>query len=134
MSIQTFEDVLAWQKAKELYLGLYTELARSKEGIYKDELLRATLSISNSIAEGFDRGSKKEFHQCVILARGAAAEVRSMLYIGLELRMLPVEKVPQYLTLSKEISRLLSGLARSLQSAPLKTDARKQTTPHDLRS
>ena len=55
-----------------------------KEYYLKDQLLRASLSISNNIAEGFERGGKKEFKRFLIIANGSAAEVKSMLLLLME--------------------------------------------------
>ena len=112
MTIETFEDVIAWQKGRELYIGLYSDLKNTKDYSFKDQLLRATISITNNIAEGFDRGSSKELRQFLIIARGSAAEVRSMLQINVGL--LSDEKTLEYKKLVKDISRLLTGFIKAL--------------------
>lgn len=127
MTIETFEDVIAWQKGKELYIGLYSDLKNTKDYSFKDQLLRAALSITNNIAEGFDRGSSKELKQFLIIARGSAAEVRSMLQINVGL--INEDKTLEYKTLVKDISRLLTGFIRALSLQT--TDNRKQRTNRD---
>ena len=124
MTIDTFEDIIAWKKGRELYMGLYSDLKNTKDYSFKDQLLRATLSITNNIAEGFDRGSSKELRQFLIIARGSAAEVRSMLQINVGL--LSDEKTLEYKKLVKDISRLLTGFIRALSLQT--TDNRKQKT------
>lgn len=114
MTIKTFEDVVAWQKGRDLYLSLYKEMKDSKDYTYKDQLLRATLSITNNIAEGFDRGSNKELRQFLIIARGSAAEVRSMLWVAEELHFIKPDKLQTYQKEIKDISRLLTGFIKSL--------------------
>lgn len=114
MNINTFEDVIAWQKAKELYINLNQLLYDCKNYSYKDQLLRASLSIMNNIAEGFDRGSNKELRQFLIIARGSAAEVRSMLLVDHESNALTKEQALKNISLAKEISRLLTGFIKSL--------------------
>lgn len=130
MGIKSFEDIVAWQKAVELYTLLYASLKNSKDYSYKDQLLRATLSISNNIAEGFDRSSKKEFRQFLIISRGSAAEVRSMLLISKRLNTISAENLNTSLSLVKDISRLLTGFIKSIDSEHQKqtTDHRPQTT------
>lgn len=127
MTIDTFEDIIAWKKGRELYMGLYSDLKNTKDYSFKDQLLRATLSITNNIAEGFDRGSSKELRQFLIIARGSAAEVRSMLQINVGL--LSDEKTLEYKKLVKDISRLLTGFIRALSLQT--TDNRKQRTNRD---
>ena len=121
MTIVTFEDVIAWQKGRELYINLYKDLVHSKNYSYKDQLLRATLSITNNIAEGFDRNRKKELRQFLVISRGSAAEVRSMLHIAKDLNLIDVAKQKNYIDLSKDISRLLTGFITSIN---------KQLTEH----
>jgi len=114
MPIKSFEDIIAWQKARELYAILYKSLATSKDYSYKDQLLRASLSIINNIAEGFDRGTNKELKQFLVISRGSAAEVRSMLIIAGDLGLLPPDQVKELLVLVKDISRLLTGFIKSI--------------------
>ncbi len=70
----------------------------------------------NNIAEGFDRGTNRELKQFLTIARGSAAEVRSMLIIAPELGYIDAEKQQHLLGLAKEISKLLTGFIKSLQS------------------
>lgn len=114
MSIKSFEDIIAWQKAKDLNIILYKSLTTSKDYSFKDQLLRASLSISNNIAEGFDRGTNKELKQFLVISRGSAAEVRSMLIIADDLGLLPHDQIKELLILVKDISRLLTGFIKSI--------------------
>jgi len=115
MIIKTFEEVIAWQKARTLYVGLYDQLKQTKDYFYRDQLLRAALSISNNIAEGFDRSSAKELRQFLVIARGSAAEVRSMLLIAKDLELLPDASQQECLLLVKDISKLLTGFIKSIK-------------------
>jgi four helix bundle protein len=114
MKIATFEDIVSWQKGRELYTCLYKDMLKTKNYSYRDQLLRAALSITNNIAEGFDRNSSKELRQFLVIARGSAAEVRSMLYIAKDLDLITKERQEHYMELSKDISRLLTGFIASI--------------------
>ena len=61
MSIQRFEDVVAWQKAKELSIQIYKSFKSSRDFGYRDQIQRASVSVMNNIAEGFERQTNKEF-------------------------------------------------------------------------
>ena len=61
MAIQKFEDIIAWQKAQDYVIDIYSIFGKIKDFGFKDQRLRASVSISNNIAEGFDRKSKVEF-------------------------------------------------------------------------
>ncbi len=60
MKIQKFEDIIAWQKAQDIALDMYAAFEDLKDWGFRDQVRRAVVSISNNIAEGFDRQSKKE--------------------------------------------------------------------------
>jgi four helix bundle protein len=114
MHIQTFEDIIAWQKARVLVVELYKVFDTHKDYGFRDQVLRAGVSIMNNIAEGFDRGSSKELKQFLIIARGSAAEVRSMLIVSKDLGYTTDEQSTKLLVTVKDISKLLTGFVKSL--------------------
>lgn len=114
MKISTFEDIIAWQKSRTLTIQIYKFLNKNSDFGFKNQIFRAVVSISNNIAEGFERRSNKELKNFLYIAKGSAGEVRSMLYIALDLKYISLS---QFKTLSescREISRLLSGLIKTL--------------------
>ncbi|MFZ1323700.1 MAG: four helix bundle protein [Candidatus Saccharimonadales bacterium] len=113
-NIERFEDIIAWQKGKELALITHHALVNTKDYSFRDQIWRAALSVSNNIAEGFERKSNKEFKQFLFIAKGSAGEVRSMTYIGKELNLFDEEKVLEIKSLSLEISKIISGLIKKL--------------------
>lgn len=112
MGIKSFEDVIAWQKSRDLTVEIYREFGASKDYGFRDQILRASVSIMNNIAEGFDRGSNKELKQFLIIARGSAAEVRSMLLLSREINT--AKDVNTYIESTNEISKLLTGFIKSI--------------------
>src|SRR6266481_5042496 len=82
MTYKSFEELPVWQKAAELYELiedlLENEAIKATRG-FRDQLDRAALSVSNNIAEGFERGTTNELLAFIYIARGSAGEVRSML-------------------------------------------------------
>jgi four helix bundle protein len=116
--IERFEDLIAWQKARELNKQVYSitnEGAFAKDFGLRDQIRRASVSIMSNVAEGFDRGGRAEFHQFVVIAKGSCAEVRSQLYIALDTGYIPKNKFAELDNLTNEISRILGGLRSSLQ-------------------
>lgn len=82
MTYERFEDLPVWQKAAELYSQISDLLAQAPNQLsrsFRDQLERAAVSVSNNIAEGFERGTTNELLQFIYIARGSAGEVRSML-------------------------------------------------------
>jgi len=114
MKIEKFENILAWQKAKKLTLNIYKQFAYCKDFSFRDQIQRASLSIMNNIAEGFERKGDKEFKYFLFIAKGSVAEVRSMLYVSLELNYISKEEFNNYYNLSIEISKIISGFIKSL--------------------
>lgn len=82
MKYERFEDLPVWKAAMDLALGVYEttrDRAFDAPGDVRDQIRRAALSISNNIAEGFERGSTAELLHYLYIARGSAGEVRSIL-------------------------------------------------------
>ena len=114
MKIEKFEDIIAWQKSKELTIDIYRQFKNCKDFSFRDQIQRATVSIMNNIAEGFERRGDKEFKHFLFIAKGSCGEVRSMLYLALELKYLSKEDFKKFHNLSIEISKLLSGFIKTL--------------------
>lgn len=115
MSIKKFEDIIAWQKAGELSLAIYKQFRESKDFGLKNQIERASVSIMNNVAEGFERRSNKEFIHFLYIAKGSCGEVRSMLYLAKRLDYIDNKQFDYFYELSVEISKLLAGLIKSLK-------------------
>ena len=85
MKIDRFEDIEAWKEARNLVKDVYTCFMKNKDYGFKDQIQRAAVSIMSNIAEGFDRGSNKEFIQFLVIARGSVSEVKSLGYAALDI-------------------------------------------------
>lgn len=85
--INRFEDILAWQKARELTREVYrlsAEGAFARDFGLRDQLRRASVSIMLNVAEGFARRTNREFIHFLGNAHGSAAEVQAALYVALD--------------------------------------------------
>jgi len=108
-----FEELPVWQAASALALRIFAlgeKLALRHRRSLRDQFERAALSVSNNIAEGFERGTTKELLTFLYIARGSAGEVRSMLCL--------MEQMPAFGDLksfSESISRQLHGWAQKLK-------------------
>lgn len=115
MAIQRFEDSIAWQKAQEIAVQIYAAFKNCKDYSFKDQITRAAVSISNNIAEGFDRSSHADFARFLYIALGSCNEVKSMVYLSLRLEYLSIESHNELLEKSNEISKIIRGLIKSLK-------------------
>lgn len=125
MTYERFEDLPVWKKAIDLAEKVYTltevEQFKKKYSL-RDQIERAALSVSNNIAEGFERGTTPELLTFLYIARGSAGEVRSMLCF---LERLPAfrdlkSQISNLKSLSEDVSRQLRGWADSLQNSEIK--------------
>lgn len=114
MKINKFEDIFAWQKAGKLTIDIYSIFQKCKDFGYINQIQRATISIMNNIAEGFERNTNKEFRNFLYIAKGSCAEVRSMLYVAIKLDYISKEQFGFLTKQTIEISKLLSGLIKTL--------------------
>ncbi|NOT36313.1 MAG: four helix bundle protein [Saprospiraceae bacterium] len=114
MSFKRFKDIIAWQKAQDFAVELYEIFNKSKDYGFKDQILKAVVSISNNIAEGYDRSSTKEFNRFLFIASGSCSETRSMLYLASKLKYIDLTKRDNLIEKSNEISKIISGLRKSL--------------------
>jgi four helix bundle protein len=114
MNINSFEEIIAWQKAKELTLNIYKQFSQLRDFSFKNQIERASVSIMNNIAEGFERHTDKEMKNFLYIAKGSAGEVRSMLILSQDLRYTTKTETKGLLELSAEISRILAGFIKTL--------------------
>ncbi|MBI4656896.1 MAG: four helix bundle protein [Elusimicrobia bacterium] len=131
MKIERFEDIIAWQKARELTLTIYK---LSENGILKkdfdlkSQMRRAAISVMANIAEGYGRKTDKEFANFLNIAHGSLAELQSHLYLAVDLKYVDKENFDKLYKLADETSRLLSKFAKYLSSsASFHIDSRLKT-------
>ena len=117
MKIKKFEDLLVWQKAVDLTVDIYASLELVNDFGFKNQIQRASMSISNNLAEGFERGSDRDFKRFLFIAMGSCSEVKSMLYVGVRLNYLKNDTYIQLNQRVTEIGKMLFGLLNSLSDS-----------------
>ena len=118
MAIERFEDLIAWQKARNLSRAIYSISGKglfSRDYGLRDQIRRAIVSVMSNIAEGFERGGRAEFHQFLVMAKGSCAEVKSQIYIAYDAGYLSNEEYKQLSTSALELSRIIGGLRSSVR-------------------
>jgi len=125
MKYERFEDLPVWQAASGLAvrvfaLGEQAPLRRHRS--LRDQIERAELSVSNNIAEGFERGTTSELLAFLYIARGSAGEVRSMLCVmnGMPMFSDLKSEISDLKSQAESISRQLRGWAQHLQDTPIR--------------
>ena len=125
MKYDRFEDLPVWKAAIDLAEKVYALTSQTQfkgNASLRDQIERAAVSVSNNIAEGFERGTTQELLTFIYIARGSAGEVRSMLCLLERLDRFQDLKseISNLKSLSVSISRQLRGWANSLQNSEIK--------------
>lgn len=116
--VSRFEDLVAWQKGRELARNIYAVTTAENFGRdygLKDQIRRAAVSVMSNIAEGFERAGKAEFHQFLVIAKGSCAELRSHLYVALDAGYISRTQFDGLQAEAEEVARIVGGLRASLR-------------------
>jgi four helix bundle protein len=115
--MNSFEELVAWQKARLLTKAVYDVTRRgefAKDFGLGSQLQRAAVSVMSNIAEGFERNRRAEFHQFLSVAKASSAEVRSQLYVALDAGYLRQQEFQELSASANEVARIIGGLRQSV--------------------
>jgi len=108
-----FEDLDVWKRSARLSADIYKTLNGRNNYGFKDQICRSGLSIPSNIAEGIEREFAKECIKFLSYAKGSCGELRTQIYIGIEIGYIPAKLGKQWIKETKEISAMLVGLIKS---------------------
>ena len=119
-SVRRFEELEVWQVSRDLAKGIY-RAARSQD-LQNDyallnQMKRSVVSISSNIAEGFERGTRKQHIEYVYIAKGSAGELRSQVIIAREVGLLDEQAYEWLLEHCETCSRMLAAFISSLKKS-----------------
>ena len=121
--IAKFEDMLSWQKARELTKRVY-QISKAgdfaKDFELRGQMRSASVSVMSNIAEGFERGGDKEFLQFLSTAKGSCGEVRSQLYVALDQSYISAVEFDKLSSEALEVSKLVAGFMGYLKQSELR--------------
>lgn len=132
--ITRFEEIEAWKASRQLTNMIYklTELgAFARDYGLKDQIRRASVSIMSNIAEGFESRTDIQFINYLGHAKASAGEVRSQLYVALDLKYISQEQFDEAYELSDKSARQVSRFAAYLESNPRDKRIRGDTTDYN---
>lgn len=118
MPVEKFEDLVAWQKARVLVREIYLASGRAPfchDRALVSQIRRASISVMSNIAEGFDRYGAGEFHHFLSIAKASCAEVRSQLYVALDVEYLSEPEFKLLMNQAQNTTRVLNALRMSVQ-------------------
>jgi four helix bundle protein len=116
--VHRFEDLVAWQKGKDLTVVIYKTTQRgslSKDFGLSGQMQRAAVSIPSNVAEGYERATPAEFHHGLSTAKGSCGELRTQLYIAAEVGYLSQQDFAPLLAQAEEVSRIIGGLREAVR-------------------
>jgi four helix bundle protein len=119
-TIEKFEDMEVWQSARSLVPKIYAlckEEGFARDFGLRDQIQRAAVSIMSNIAEGYEHGTNKELTRFLFIAKASAGEVRSQLYVALDLGYIKKETFEKLNSDLLSISRQISGFIKYLKTS-----------------
>lgn len=128
MKIEKFEDLIAWQKAKELTTKLYTVCKNCKEYGLKDMMTKTGIIMMNQIAEGFEKRNNKDIKAAFLMAKWGSSQMRSMLYMLLELWCITQEEFKEFYDITWHITKMLMAFVKSINANEKKAEEKKAET------
>jgi len=132
-SVKKFEDLICWQRARELanFIFNITDKSQFKDYDLKRQIRRASISPMSNIAEGFDRATKNEFIDALYIAKGEVGEVRSQLFISFDRKYIDSSTLQKGLGLTDECSRLVQSFADKVKGGAQRGLQFKHVRPKD---
>ncbi len=108
-----FEDLEVWKRAARLSADIYKVMRNQQDFGFRDQITRAGLSIPSNIAEGFERGTQKECINFLHYAKGSCGELRTQIYVGMDIDYIDRETGKRWAQETEELSLMLGGLIRT---------------------
>lgn len=122
-TIEHFEDIMAWQKARALDKSVFSMVMESKiakDFALKNQMLRSSGSIMDNIAEGFERSGNREFIHFLTIAKGSCGELRSQFYRAFDRGYISSTSFDTFKNSCAEVSKIINGLITYLNKSEIK--------------
>ena len=114
---ESFENLVVWKKAMDLVVKVYRlcqQSPLSKDWGMRDQMQRAAVSVPANIAEGYERGGRKEYIRYLTISKGSSGELRCLLTVACQLKYLSKEVGVDVINDAVEVTKMLKGLINSL--------------------
>ena len=112
-----FEDMNIWKRSARLSANIYKYFATCKDFGFKDQITRASLSIPSNIAEGAERDYSKDFIRFLKYSKGSCGELRTQIFIGIDIEYINKEVGNEWIKETYEISKMLAGFINSIKNS-----------------
>ena len=134
-TITRFEEIEAWQTARELTKLIYSltdESKFSRDFGLKDQIRRASVSVMSNIAEGFEFQTQQQFIKYLAIAKASAGEVRSQLYVSRDLEYISQEQFTKVFGMAEKASRQIARFISYLESHAQSRSIREDSSEYDV--
>jgi len=111
--IEKFEDLEVWKESMQLANEIYSQFKDLKDFGFRDQIQRSSVSIPSNIAEGFERNFNKEFIPLLFIAKASCGELRTQLYLSINLKFVDTEKGLELIERTRKISAMLFKLIKT---------------------
>ena len=116
MRYQSFEDLQVWRRGCDLAVEVCEAFRDSREFAFRDQMIRASLSIPSNVAEGAERGSESDFIRSLHYSKGSSGELRTQAIIAAGAGVLDGDASGRIIAETRELSSMLQGLIQSIRS------------------
>ncbi|SDW04046.1 four helix bundle protein [Thiocapsa roseopersicina] len=113
---EAFEDLEVWKRGARLSADIYRGLRDLKDWGFRDQITRSGLSIPSNIAEGYERESNRDCINFLSYAKGSAGELRTQIYIGMDIGYIDRQTGKHWLNEAQQISKMLAALIKARRS------------------
>jgi len=123
MKVESFEDLVAWKKARELVNKVYAITKKEKfrkDRALVDQIRRAAISVMSNISEGFERGSNTELIQFLYIAKASCGEVRCQLTVAFDQGYIDKEEFEETHNLARKVSGIIGNFINYLRTSKMK--------------
>lgn len=110
-----FEQLKVWKRSARLASDVHRYFAKVNDYGFRDQITRASLSVPSNIAEGYERMTNKDTNRFLYYSKGSCAELRTQLYIAMDIGYLDKINGKLWIRESEEISKMLQGLISSIK-------------------
>lgn len=115
--MDSFERLDVWKRSARLCVDVYRLLEDCRDRVFKDQITRSVLSVPSNVAEGYERNSRTEYARFLKIAKGSCGELRTQLYIGIEIGIIAKSEGMVLVREATEIARMLQGILNSLSKS-----------------
>ena len=114
--MEAFEVLEIWKRSAKLSSDIYRATQSCRDWSFRDQITRSSLSVPCNIAEGYERNSEREICRFLKIAKRSCGELRTQLYIGIDVGLMDRQGAGQYLQEAVELSKMIQGMIKRVET------------------